>query len=288
MNIATLLVLLQAIVSLYSNPQLAQNATLKAQVDLMANQVIALTNQTLSQPANTQLGSAPTSSVSISLPTSTDNTQPIVVTVNPPIQQIITPVVTPTPVVVVPSSSPVLGAIPESCTLSVKPICNIATKDNNGGYHYNDCVPGEDETDPRTGQFIWTSSGIPSSTMGKLYLISVNDVSSPSGMKSLNNEVLIQGSGVVGGGGTGYQIFSKIDPITQAQGVAISNTPGGCGFQSDSCVFKLTLDQATCTASYMGINPDGSQFVACTDEMCHGTNPGVTPPTCPDPKFACQ
>ncbi len=107
MSLASILVLLMAVMGLYSNPALVGNSTLKAQVDTMATQVIALATQALAQPPETQLGTAPTSSQPFSavMPTSTaSTTAPIVINVVPPVQQA-------APVQNIVQNAPVLGAV---------------------------------------------------------------------------------------------------------------------------------------------------------------------------------
>ena len=97
MSLSSILILLTAVLGLYQNPSLATNTQLKAQVDGMAAQVIAMATQAMALPASTPLGVTPTSTFSISTPTSTEtsSTTPIVIQVNPPAQQPSAPAVQP-------------------------------------------------------------------------------------------------------------------------------------------------------------------------------------------------
>lgn len=81
MNLATIIVLLQAVLGLLSTPNLSPAAQLQA--NQLAGQVISMATQALAQPPDTQLGSAPSSTFTITAPTSTDNSQPIVINVTP-------------------------------------------------------------------------------------------------------------------------------------------------------------------------------------------------------------
>jgi hypothetical protein len=84
MSLASILTMLTAILGLYSNPQIAQNAQLKAQIDTLAGQAIAAAEQALAQAPTTQLGTVPSSgSLNVSVPSSTASSTPIVVNITP-------------------------------------------------------------------------------------------------------------------------------------------------------------------------------------------------------------
>lgn len=93
MNLASIILLLQLALSLLANPNLDKDSTLKAQANAFAGQAIAIATEALKQPASTPLGITPTSSevfaptVTSIINTSDSSTPPIVVTINPPIQQ---------------------------------------------------------------------------------------------------------------------------------------------------------------------------------------------------------
>jgi hypothetical protein len=76
--------MLTAILGLYSNPQITQNAQLKTQIDALAGQAIAAAEQALAQSPTTQLGIVPSSgNLSVSVPSSTASSTPIVVNITP-------------------------------------------------------------------------------------------------------------------------------------------------------------------------------------------------------------
>ena len=84
MSLASILTMLTAILGLYGNPQIAQNAQLKAQVDALAGQAIAAAEQALAQSPTTELGTAvSSSSLSVTVPSSTVSSTPIVVNITP-------------------------------------------------------------------------------------------------------------------------------------------------------------------------------------------------------------
>ena len=216
-SLASIITLLQLVLSLLSSPATANNAGVQA----LATQAISLSAQALAQPTSTPLGVAPTSTVTYNIPTSTDNPNtPIVINVNPPASQPVTPS----------SSEPVLGATPESCTLTVKTVTN----------------PNEGATNVFTsqwGQYSWTSIGVPTSTKGQLYFTWTDGSGNP-GEETLGN------------------------PITQSQGEFVIDRDGP-DFEEETDHFLLKLDNTSCTAIYTGVNSDGSQFVGCSDSQCH-------------------
>jgi len=131
-----ILTLLQLVLALLSNPLTAQNP----QVQALASQAISEATAALAQE-QTPLQVA-TSTVSYTVPTSTDNAQPIVINVTNPV---VNPPVTP-------QNNPVLGSmqpIPETCSFTVRA----------AGATY----------DPRMGSFTWTSTNMPDSVHGQFY-----------------------------------------------------------------------------------------------------------------------
>ena len=149
-----------------------------------------------------------------------------------PHQIVVTQNQTDTPVAEVqttqPPNNPVLGATPtpESCTLSVKPIDITGNSTNT----FTD----------RDGQYTWSSIGVPNSTNGQIYWIIPADANNPE---------------------IDYPVGKQ---ITQPQGQQTVNYRGNNNvppFQQTTDNFLLKLDRANCTTSWMGVNPDGSQFV---------------------------
>lgn len=94
-SLAQILAIGQAIFALYANPQVIANPQLKAVVDSMATQEIALMQEALSLPPETALGSSSTSTITIN-----DASNMVQVVVNPPQQQVqqIQPIQQPSPV----------------------------------------------------------------------------------------------------------------------------------------------------------------------------------------------
>ncbi len=136
MTVPSALAILSFIVSLLTNPQ-AYNMTPQQAVSFSAN-TVSIVTQALSQPANTPLGTVPTSTVTLNIPTSTDNSQPITLTVNPPVQ--------PVPAI----GSPDLNSV---VTPPVIPTCTLN-------------VTQQEKEGPE--DFTWTSTGLPTSTIGNL------------------------------------------------------------------------------------------------------------------------
>jgi hypothetical protein len=101
MNLSSIIVLLQTVLALLGNPQMAGNA----QVQVLANQAIGMASQALSSPTT----AVQTSTITIETPTSTS--QPIVVNVQP---------YTPSEPQSNVTAPEVLKAVPQpSCTVSV-------------------------------------------------------------------------------------------------------------------------------------------------------------------------
>ncbi len=198
MNLSSIITLLQLVLTLLSSPATANNATAQT----LANQAIGYATEALQQVATT---TATTTPVTIQVPANPTTT----------IVYVPEPVYVPSPAPAVQPTSPVLAAAPqESCTLTVK--------------------ANQPNMDSRSAEYIWTSTGVPTSTTGQLYWL-----------ETLGNP----------DGSTYTQWIAIGRPITADQGDVTynyqqfpnCNGPYGWNMQEQ---LKLQLGSATCSYTW--------------------------------------